>query len=362
MRFVFIASVACLLVLAPVPGSIVDLGVETGYSASRERPFEGFGSDTPGGSAGTPYVVTSLADSGPGTFRDAVSSSNRDVSFAVSGTILLQNTLEIRNVHHLTIDGSTAGGTGITIRPAHGGVESCLVSIRDAHDVIFRHIRVDDAPDPDTGDNVRIWYNNYNIVIDHCSFRGAGDGNFDISNESHDITVQWCIIGDTAKNCLLRTDCYNLSLHHNLFVHGDERNPQVQEDTHVVDFVNNVIYNWAGNYGTRFRIGASGNIVGNYYAPGPSSDVSDAIIITGDSGPVYVSGNVVPPQSVNSGTTQTRHLAASVTEMEPQNALIAVLAEAGAEPRDSRDNGLVGDVEASSVEETSWGRIKATYR
>jgi hypothetical protein len=102
--------------------------------------------------------------------------------------------------------------------------------------------------------------------------------------------------------------------------------------------------------------------VANYYVPGPRSDVSDAVVITGDAGPVYMTGNIMPPQSDDTGTTQTRHLAPAVTEMEPEDALIAVLAEAGALPRDSEDNTLVSDVEASSVEETTWGRIKASYR
>ena len=37
-----------------------------------------------------------------------------------------------------------------------------------------------DAPDADTGDNLRIWDFAHHIVIDHCSFRRAGDGNVDI--------------------------------------------------------------------------------------------------------------------------------------------------------------------------------------
>jgi hypothetical protein len=48
---------------------------------------EGFGSLTTGGRTGSLYVVTNLNDSGAGSFRDAVSHSNRIIVFAVGGYI-----------------------------------------------------------------------------------------------------------------------------------------------------------------------------------------------------------------------------------------------------------------------------------
>ena len=204
-----------------------------------DRPLEGFGSDTVGGLGGEPYVVTSLADSGPGTLRDAVSQSNRYVTFAVGGTIELEETLRITG-SAITIDATEAPSPGITITAAHSGVVAALLDLRGASHIIVRNIRVIDAPDTDTGDNLRIWEYAHHIVIDHCSFRRAGDGNVDIVRDAHDITIQWCILADTVKNSLIAERCYNISLHHNLYTLGDERNPQV-DDTTFVDFVNNVV-------------------------------------------------------------------------------------------------------------------------
>jgi len=313
------------------------------------RPLQGFGADTVGGSGGESYVVTSLADSGPGTFRDAVSVSNREVTFAVGGTIELSSTVRVTG-HHLTIDGSTAPHPGITITAAHSGVTGALFDIRGANDMIVRHIRVIDAPDPVSGDNLRIWDGGR-----------AGDGNVDICISAHDITIQWSIIAETVKNSLIRTGLTNISLHHNLFIAGDERNPQLDDATSV-DMVNNVIYGWASNYGTRLRNGASANLVKNYYLPKSGSDEANAVVITPDAGAVYMEGNILPPSCTTSGTTQTRMAAPPVDEMSPVEALEAVLEEAGAHPRDADDEDFISGIVSNPVEPTSWGQIKSRYR
>ncbi len=324
-----------------------------------DRPLEGFGTETSGGLGGTPYAVTSLADSGPGTLRDAVSQSNRYVTFAVGGTIELEATLRITG-DHITIDATSAPHPGITITAAHAGVTAALLDLKGASHMIVRNIRVIDAPDTNTGDNLRIWDYAHHIVIDHCSFRRAGDGNLDICRDVHDVTIQWCIIADTVKNSLIAERNYNISLHHNLYVHGDERNPQI-DDTAFVDFVNNVVFGWAGNYGTRVRNGASANIVGNYYVPDDGSDVSDALVLDG-AGPVYMDENILPPACPADGTCGAMMEAPAVTTMDPETALRNVLAEAGAYPRDIDDADYANQVGSSPVESHSWGAIKAMYR
>ena len=69
---------------------------------------EGFGRFATGGRGGSVYHVTNLNDSGPGSFRDAVSKPNRTVVFDVGGIIRI--TRRIAVAHNLTIAGQTAPG------------------------------------------------------------------------------------------------------------------------------------------------------------------------------------------------------------------------------------------------------------
>ena len=58
-------------------------------------------------SAQQTYFVTTLADGGRGSLRDAVSRGNRKISFKVGGSIELKKMLEIK-ADNISIDGSTA--------------------------------------------------------------------------------------------------------------------------------------------------------------------------------------------------------------------------------------------------------------
>src|SRR3972149_3075552 len=93
---------------------------------------EGGGMYSFGGHGGKVFVVTSLADSGPGTLREACDQGGtRIVVFNVAGVIKLERPINI-NAPSITIAGQTAPGDGICIAG-----ESFLIN---THDVVIRHV------------------------------------------------------------------------------------------------------------------------------------------------------------------------------------------------------------------------------
>ncbi len=265
---------------------------------------EGYGTHTKGGRGGRIIKVTNLNDSGPGSFRDAIEAKGaRIVVFTVGGTIDLETEISLSNPF-ITIAGQTAPGGGICIRGETLRIRS--------HDIIIRHIRfrpgdIDFGPtnEWDKIDALSI-SNGYNIVIDHCSLSWAVDENMDIWNQSHDITIQNCIIAEAlnknqhpngahSMGLLIGSDATNISLHHNIFAHNNDRNPHVNGKS-VVDIRNNIIYN-PGGIATDIRSNQNQaiNYVNNYIIKGPDTRIPGDIFIRNlknHQPKIFISGNI----------------------------------------------------------------------
>ena len=259
---------------------------------------EGFGSDTIGGRGGAVIHVTNLNDSGSGSFREAVTTPEpRIVVFDVSGYIELQSQLQIKEPF-LTIAGQTSPG-GICIV----GEQTTLRT----HDIIIRHMRfrlgqanaADDVNDPNEADSFDIWGNGhhnyakddaFNIIIDHCSFSWGTDETTTFTYGPHEVTIQWSMVYEGLKtdrnhskglalsNKLADAGLpgvNNITGHHNFLASSTERNPYIagqNPDAGIIDWRNNVTYNYHGGYGIMLQSDAHVNLIHNFVKAGPESN------------------------------------------------------------------------------------------
>ncbi len=301
------------------------------------QSYQGFGSTTPGGSGGTVVHVTNLNDSGPGSLRAALSAGNRTVVFDVAGEIKLTSAIRVTGAF-ITIDGFSAPSPGITLR----GAGLSLHGIRGAHDITIRGIRIRDATATKGTDGITVAFGAYNIIIDHVSVQGSADGNIDITEDSHDVTVSWSILAEpagTQKNMLIKFNPSRVTLHHNIFVNSRQRNPQASIDDAgtpatdtTLDMRNNLVWEWGAGYGTLVWHGPRANVVNNYYS-------SSHKAITVSSARAYVQGNLSADNvDINrQGDEMSPFPAPPVDTQEACAAANLVLASAGVLPRDSTD-------------------------
>lgn len=236
-----------------------------------------------GGRGGKVFVVTNLADRGPGTFREACEAGGpRTVIFNVAGIIRLESPVHIR-APYITIAGNTAPGDGVCVAGA-------TVHI-DTHDVVIRHMRfrrgqvwVGDRDDALGGNPVG------NIVLDHVSASWGLDENMSLYRHMYDhdgdpstpelklptvnLTIQYSLFSEalnTYNHAFGSTlGGLNSTFHHNLWACNSGRNPSVGMYGDFT-FVNNVLFNWVhrtvdgGDHRSYFTL------LNNYFKPGPAT-------------------------------------------------------------------------------------------
>ena len=332
--------------------------------------YEGYGAATVGGAGGDTYHVTTLADGGPGSLRDGIFNRTgpRTIVFDVGGTIMITNWYKV-NSPYLTIDGGTAPAPGITLTKV---VDTNEFIIAGTHDIILRHLRfqglyqrgIDEPGNNDTaflaidGD----WdpdYNLHNVVVDHVTVLNATDAGLDIWGEVSNVTVSWCLVANSFHPSTVShypapfQKRRQISMHHNVWAHNDERNPQLRADIADFDYVNNVIYAWGywtgRGYGVRVRNDpgepqVNANIINNYFRTddgdptaglvygenpgpdahdgGPLTPVPQGTVITNSSlGSLWVAGNILPAGNLDHySTTAAPHPVPANAQVTTYNA------------------------------------------
>lgn len=252
---------------------------------------EGHGRYVTGGRGGKVVHVTNLNDSGTGSFREAVKSSNRIIVFDVAGVIALKSDLKFAD--NITILGQTAPSPGITLR---------YYTVQPGNNNIIRFLRIRRGQEKNINDGAdATWQRNKTgIIFDHCFFSWSID---EVASfyDNNNFTMQWCTVAESLTNPGHSKGAHGYggiwggklaSFHHNFVGHLMNRGPRfngarygwtgytsnkeystykwqnaVQAEN--VDFRNCVMYNAQGTcYGGPG--GGQINIVNNYYKAGPS--------------------------------------------------------------------------------------------
>ena len=221
------------------------------------------------------YVVTNLNNSGAGSFRDAVSQSNRIIVFNVSGLIDLNKEVLVFKDNQ-TILCQTAPAPGIVLYNGR-------TSSTNADNVIVRYLRMRAGRQVSSSDNIDAGGAAYghDQIYDHCSFTWGTDECFSLNNDKqperlYNITLQNSILGQGCQNhsCggLIQTgEKDGITIFRNLLIDNKTRNFKVKG---LNQYVNNIIYNW-GN-GTAYdaggeSAGTSNTVIeNNYFIKGPA--------------------------------------------------------------------------------------------
>jgi hypothetical protein len=246
---------------------------------------EGYGKQTSGGRGGKLYVVTNLNDSGPGSLREAIDAKGpRMVIFDVSGYIDLKSKLIIRH-DSISILGHSAPGIGICLR-------YFPTEIR-ANNVLIRYIRFRMGDTNAVEGDALSCVGQRNVIIDHCSLSWGTDEVASFYDNTN-FTLQHSIISESLDHSVHHKGYHGYAgiwggmgatFYRNLIMHHRSRTPRFngsryhsKHELEMVDFINNVVYNWSSGIGVYGGERGTHNIIGNYFMAGPATKVKSKLI------------------------------------------------------------------------------------
>lgn len=225
---------------------------------------EGYGRDATGGLDGAVVIVTSAADAGSGTLREALRKAKGPtwIRFASDMTIPLQSMLRVPS--NVTIDGRDRSVTLLD----HG------LAIFGGRNVVVTHLTIDGRLKT-FSQAVNVANGSRQVWIDHLDLSRFADRLVNVKNGSTDVTISWTRFHDddkvmlfnnlTSKNLFEnyeRDANARVTLHHSYFVDTVQRNPRAQFG--IFHLYNNVLENW-DFYGMSFSLEARALIEGNIF-------------------------------------------------------------------------------------------------
>lgn len=259
----------------------------------------GAGAYATGGRGGSVYYVTNLNNSGQGSFRDAVSQSNRIVVFSVAGIIQLQSLVSIAS--NITIAGQTAPAGGITISGER-------VIIENSENIIIRYLRFRGRGSSDQDSFTGL--GGANVIFDHCSFSFGSDEVWSFVSDDKrcdNITFQNNLVAEGKTGVLVgavQPQDYStagaMSYLRNVIYNISHRSPNVNGDARF-DVINNLHWN-ATNRLVRANGGIKLNHINNYsmfnFTPNNNNLNSYSVEKFNIAPEIYTAGNLILPNAL----------------------------------------------------------------
>jgi pectate lyase len=166
--------------------------------------------------------------------------------------------------NNVTIDGTTANIT----------IVSNTCSTSGHHNVIIKNIRFREGLAGSSGKCSLQGSDTYSIMVDHCSIELGRWDCFECTGSSSNVTVEYCIIGqgvDPQYFGALFDGENRMSIHHNLWIDNNNRNPKLKANS---QYINNVVYDWidaGGLQGGHSSAPWKSDFINNYFIKGPLS-------------------------------------------------------------------------------------------
>ena len=245
---------------------------------------EGFGRSATGGAGGECYQVTSAADSGPGTLREAIESANGPRWIVFAGNMTIDLVTSIRMRPQITVDGR---GHNVTI--LNRGFQIYNAS----RNIIITNLSMNGQNRDPEEDAVSIANGAHTVWLNRLSLQAYGDGLIDVTNGATDVTISWVRFFNHDKVMIMnsydesgdvfaqfdRDSKARITLHHSVFYGTTQRHPRIVFGrAHIY---NNIFHDWK-YYGLSVGLEAQALVENNFFVQESDAMAGSRAFINGD--------------------------------------------------------------------------------
>jgi pectate lyase len=254
----------------------------------------GFGRLASGGSNGCVYHVTTLADAGAGSLREAAERTDPLwIVFDVSGDIGLSSKILLGS--NKTVDGR---GAAITIR------NFGITLGAGVFNVVIENLTFVGNMQGSDNDAIQLADSAHTVWIDHCSLSNYRDGLVDITHAATDVTVSWCLF----------------SMHDLVMLIG--RSASDVDDVNIRVTLHHNWWNQTGSYAPRLRFGKAhvlNNLIDQWRTAASAATMAGEIYSEGN---VFVAKDDKVALAISAGTDTVLGKAKSIGDWLQNGAIV----------------------------------------